>query len=350
MSKRDFAEYGGLATEAAATRAPSHLAQLDRANKTLRTDWYARVQLIAAPSKERSRMKFQWGFVALLAACGAFAPANQASAQQWIFCATCSSDGQFANAALSNARSRGREGRYLYAVGNPNALVMRHVDVRISDVELDPWSLPVDERYLNSSADTSSEPVMYSGKRNLSMYTSSGDSATPMAPTADEAQTFASAVRLSKNSVLLRHPTTVMGHNSFMTAQPEQLGPVVHAYLTAHFPMWVKATQGLLGILKNSYGKGPHACVIFTNGDSACYYFPDPRSPNTLRYIPGTAQNAAGEPISGEGGIGAGSGSGSPVEMGPVGSDSLSWRSGPTSMLICGYVGGKLVSCYVETW
>jgi hypothetical protein len=295
----------------------------------------------------KGEMMIRWGIaVGLLLSCIGVAP--KAMAQQWILCPTCTTEAGFENAALQKAQSRMRDGKYLYSVGNPLTEQMMHVEVTIAPFDVVPLSWE-DASYLNESDDgVGQQSIFVTGVEMQA--SSSGGSTVSIPATPAEQQTFSSAVRLSSKSLLMNHSTSVAGHESFAAARPENLGPMLHSYMTAMFPGWMNSSISLSGALKLFFGKGPHGCVIFTNGDSACYQFPDPRSGNSVVYIEGTAQNAQGEPIAGSGiGAGGSGGGGDPVPMGYVGDNMLGWKVNTTTWRICGYIAGKVHSCYTRT-
>lgn len=296
---------------------------------------------------------------------------NTANAQynssdpEWILCANCTSDSQFRAAAV--ARAPERTGEYFYAVGNTNTGVLKYVDVfktmpgEIPRSLKDPQSqvlsrelggmgsvgfLAVEGDVVTVSEDPEElEALVQAVGGSGHVFVSSASPA--------EQQQFGAIVNVSKNSIIVSAPAGY-GFSSFRGAQMEIVSPFLYSAMAAGAnPAWQAGEipslwKGLFNALKALNGKGPTACIVYQNGDSACYQL-NILDKNAARYITDSAKDANGNLIPASGGIGGGgSDAGLNVLLSrPVGGYT-SWNRGSSRYLVCGYVGGQLVSCYVE--
>lgn len=102
-------------------------------------------------------------------------------------------------------------------------------------------------------------------------------------------------------------------------------------------------TQGSLlrKALERLFGRGPGACVVFNNGDSACYKVHPESYAVTL--VEGSAKNASGQLI---GSAGGGGNEGLNVLNDPP---YLGWQAPDDEVwLMCFYIDGVLQYCWVE--
>ncbi len=67
--------------------------------------------------------------------------------------------------------------------------------------------------------------------------------------------------------------------------------------LTINNPAWTASgMSGLWNALKNFWGKGPQACVVFANGDSGCFQV-NPMAPGASRVLANPVKDIDGNPI-----------------------------------------------------
>lgn len=110
--------------------------------------------------------------------------------------------------------------------------------------------------------------------------------------------------------------------------------------------LWDTFKRLIIEDAKREFGKDARICVIFNNGDSACYPIPMYGAPTINEAIPGTIKTVEGSGLGGGGG-----GDGMVVDYAPP-SVNYGPRGGTGSRgemwLFCTYIGGKLSSCYIE--
>jgi hypothetical protein len=263
--------------------------------------------------------------------------AQVAQAQDWLLCDSCSTTADYESVALDAAPAIPNS-QYYYAVANTQTGDFHYVEViyhqRDGDV---PASHPSEPHGVSS--------VQSSSDLNYSVGSVEASS--------EEKAQFAAIVQLSRNEILVAAPDGIDGLGSFYGAQPEILGPYLWVKKSAQNPAWQSNAIGsnwviaLWNALKAADGKGPSACIVFQNGDSACYQL-NPLDRNAPRYINGTAKTIDGQPLEESGGIGGGS----PLEIYNPDPGVYAWgRSSFPSYslwLFCAYVGGKLDHCWTE--
>lgn len=88
-------------------------------------------------------------------------------------------------------------------------------------------------------------------------------------------------------------------------------------------------------------------CIIFHNGDSACFQLNAAGGANATRYVNDTAKDIDDTPLHAEGGIGGG-GSGVGVERDRPSTPFVTFGGGGGGFIVCTYQGGVLSGCYVE--
>lgn len=290
------------------------------------------------------------------------ADVRPAEAQEWIICSNCTTDSQFQAAAL--ARTPNRTGEYSYAVGNPNTGVMKYAyvfrtlpgEIPRSVTEPKTTMLSLELQAQGSVGFiTNEEPAVTVSEdpkelANLIQAFGGSENAFVYDASAADQQQFGAIVNVSRNSVLVTAPNGY-GFESFHGAQMEMVSPFLYSAMAAGAnPAWQAAEipslwKGLFNALKSLHGKGPTACIIYNNGDSACYQM-NILDKNAALYITDSAKDADGNLIPTAGGIGSGGG----LNVGPnlPSLGFITWSRGSSAYLICSYVGGKLHSCYVE--
>lgn len=290
-----------------------------------------------------------------------------AVAQQWLLCSNCTTSTQFQAAAL--ARAPERTGEFNYAVGNPYTGVMNYVLVvktMPGEVPLGGTDGPQKLNLLRGAVAMGSVGLLTvedsavtvpENTRELSVMVQAASgtaSAYVSAASAAEQQQFGAIVKVSRNSVMVTAPNAY-GFDSFRGAQMEVVSPFLYSSMAAGAnPAWQAAEipslwKGLFNALKALDGKGPTACIIYRNGDSACYQM-NIMDKNAARLITDSAKDAEGNLIPASGGVGGGGGGGLNVQPNRPSPGYISWSRGGSSYLICGYIGGKLHSCYIQPY
>ncbi|MCE7031550.1 hypothetical protein LY625_02760 [Lysobacter sp. GX 14042] len=295
-----------------------------------------------------------------------FSVTGRAEAQQWVLCTNCSTTAQFQTAAISKAPDR--TGEFRFAVGNPNTGTMKHVIVFKTMPGEVPrgGSAPIPQKLTLGGLATDAvgfianedeaavtipeDPQLLAG---LMGPTFGQTNAVVSSATPAEQQQFGAIVKLSKNSIMVSAPNS-SGFSSLRGAQMEVVSPFLYSAMAAGAnPAWQAAEipsfwKGLFNALKSLHGKGPTACIVYRNGDSACYQL-NIMDKNAARYITDSGKDANGQPIPQTGGIGGGGGgSGLNVQPNRPSTGYISWSRPSSSYLVCSYIGGKLHSCYIQ--
>jgi hypothetical protein len=123
----------------------------------------------------------------------------------------------------------------------------------------------------------------------------------------------------------------------------------MYTALSINNPVWTtENTTGLWNVLKNFWGKGPTACVIFANGDSACFQV-NPLAPGASRVIAKSAKDINGNPIStdGDSPIGNGDNTGVVVDNKP-GVVNYSPFEFARPIIACVRVGNNAMHCTAQ--
>jgi hypothetical protein len=138
-------------------------------------------------------------------------------------------------------------------------------------------------------------------KASDSTAASNGVTVVPLAPTNEERQQIDAIVRISKSSVLLVPDNSTGYFDSYLSSYNQYhpaLDSIIFTALTINNPAWTAQSMfGLWAVLRNFWGKGPVGCVVFANGDSACFQV-NPMAPGASRVLANSAKNIDGEAIS----------------------------------------------------
>ncbi|QTF19427.1 conserved exported hypothetical protein [Xanthomonas citri pv. fuscans] len=263
-------------------------------------------------------MKTKWIFVSLIASLF-FMRQEMASAQTWIVCSNCSTTAQFSASARSAHGSTW--GSTLYGVVNPNNGEFMWVQVArqtgpaplsIPEIKGDGFAFAsVEELSFTTSSGihvmgvrmSSDAPASSALKRDPSNPRAAGPGDTTVITldaTPVERQKIQDIVRISKSSVLLVPDYKTGYFNSYQEAYysyHSALDSVIYAGLTINNPTWTDQSMGgLWKALSNFWGKGPVGCVIFLNGDTACFQI-NPMAIGASRVLSGTAKKIDGSQI-----------------------------------------------------
>ncbi|WIX26140.1 hypothetical protein [Xanthomonas arboricola] len=254
-----------------------------------------------------------WNSVLLLIA-GMLGAQMEARAETWILCDNCTSLPQFEYVAQS--RHGTNRGTAYYAVGNPATEQFYWVEVTYTPAGEQPLSLPatdmdgdtpasVKQLDFKLSDGTSIKGVAVSSSINtqskLAARAAGGQFSTyGMSPSETERQQFQAITRISKNQVFVVPDNATGYFGSYESAYHDHnaaLDQVIRTALTINNPAW--AAGGLTKLwdaMKAFYGRGPTGCVVFGNGDTACFQT-NVLYPGAARVIDGTAKRADGSEI-----------------------------------------------------
>jgi len=279
-----------------------------------------------------------------------------AKADGWTFCDGCATKAQFQNAAVGWMTHTGDEE---VEVGNRVTGVVYRVSVSASQNPGVPAAAPVapmttsstvavnDTGVVNDSVDISQTQAV-GGPLYVTVNWS-------LAESAQFNLEFMKMVSLyKKEAIWVPAPPGDGGFGSFSGMDQESVDNLVFLTYTSANPSWQhdeingNLLESLMNALEIAMGKGPTVCVVFNNGDSACFQLNpiDPR--NAIRYINGTAKDANGHKLpDSPGGVGGGGSFSTTVQHSGV--DVLLFTTpGSAHWLSCGYVGGVLIECTEE--
>lgn len=272
-----------------------------------------------------------------------FAP--EAKSQTWVICESCQTISDFEQVAVDQSPPVPNSW-YMYAVGNPSTGIFRYVEV--------------------STYREGEVPAMVypSPKRNARMKDGSGASASYYDPSLrysvvsvpagdDERRIFVSIAKMNTDEVVAPPPGSAYGFDSFAGADLVAVGKYLWAFKTALDPNWTNEAlgngswTGLWEAFKMLRGQGPTACLVFRNGDSACYQL-NPMDPNAPRHIDGTAKNIYGQLLDSSSSSGGSIGDGDPLILVHSNTNEYRWTNGSNTWLwlICSSQGGVLQNCY----
>lgn len=171
----------------------------------------------------------------------------------------------------------------------------------------------------------------------------------------NERRIFVSIAKMNSKEVVAPPPSGIDGFDSFAGADLVQVGLYLWAFKTGLDPNWSSEAVGsgswlgLWDALKMARGKGPIACLVFRNGDSACYQL-NPMSPSAPKHVAGTATNLNGQLLDSSISPGGSIGDGDPLLIIQQGNtNQYRWTNGGNSAwlyLICSSQGGVVQSCY----
>ncbi len=314
-------------------------------------------------------MPGMWKFILCVIVFATALTHQEATAQQWIFCDNCVTSQDFRNAAAQKVGDR--VGEFEYAVGNTVTGKFEYVFVTNYPDGIEPFSItpPAESEAIDQSALLDSTAVVI-GQENLQVLIDPLESGNPSIQSSGpqtgsypaseaENQSFAGAVWAHKNQIIAQPPGGgVPGFESFNQKLMENVSLHLYNRMTAANPAWagsqlrstLRAT--LFGALKSLFGKGPVACQVFENGDSACFALVF-NQPSAAAYINGTAVDANGIAITSEDGGGSGGGGVEPVNGGISGTGANEFTirfggGGSELWLMCLFINEILQSCWIE--
>lgn len=254
------------------------------------------------------------GLICLLLLAAGLAASSNAKADNWVLCGTCTTEADLVQAA-KNVHGLSKVAQ-IYAVANPNNLIFGYVQVQYSESGIEPVApasrtatAPTDAKAIRG---TTKAGVSYVGVLSTAKVRTTADTEALLAaaggqvyaysitPTEVERQQFEAIARISKTQVLIK-PDNQSGYfTNFRVGYYDSrsaLDSAVLIALTANNPLWQYGPlSGIWEALKGFWGKGPVGCVVFANGDSACFQI-NPLAPGAIRVLEGTAVTVDGAPI-----------------------------------------------------
>lgn len=304
------------------------------------------------------------GFAFILMATFAAMLGGEVHAQQVVQCSSCVSTAQYEAAAI-NAHGT-RTGVKEYMVINVTKKELKYVDIQyvppghqIQGVEPIPSGV-TPKRQVKSQGMVvvpSEDNFLLEDGLEVVVNGSGGYTASTTNASPTEAIQFEAMVSVSANSVLFSAPSGYSWFESFNSAMENmaQVSSVAWAALDNNNPNWAGTVfepsrrQTLWNVLGMIFGKGPSACIVFYNGDAACFQV-NPMAPSAARYIEGTAKDINGDPIASPGGgLPNGGGLGVNVHPNTPRTGYTGWNLGLGRWyLVCSMVGGKLIGCYTQ--
>ena len=286
------------------------------------------------------------------------AQTNNPLSENWVICNSCVSEYDFEIAAMAWYNSSNRLGNLDVSVGNPDtgqvyrmyieraesrslAILSAKEKAQIEQnvVIASPEKIVVSPSDLQAAAANPPASVSYS---NADPYAS---------------EVFTRVVRGSRNHILFNVNTADTNIPAFTSFQQgaydmQELCPRLWLQETISNPGFnnfaPSVTAGLKNAVKAALGKGILISVVFGNGDVATFEI-DPMAPSACPYVKGTAKNAAGQALPDvTPNVGGGSSGGTRAKAGAGGSP-VYYSVGSSDWLVCGYVGGQILGCYVES-
>ncbi|MGQ5250754.1 hypothetical protein ACULMC_06775 [Xanthomonas arboricola pv. corylina] len=294
---------------------------------------------------------------------------EEAAAQAWIVCDNCTTLPQFESVAQS--RHGQNRGTAYYGVVNPGTEQFFWVEVTYTPAGEQPLSLPavdtdgsnpasvkrLDFRTANGTGvigvSTSSS---YTSQSNQGMVTASGGrySTYGMTPSDIERQQFVAIARISKDQVFVVPDNSTSYFDSYEAGYHDHnaaLDQVVRTALTINNPAWAAGSlTSLFSALKSFYGRGPTGCVVFGNGDTACFQT-NVAAPGALRVIEGTAKHADGSAIANDSAAVPGGGASVTVQPNVPSQGMVTYYMGKNMngpFITCTMVNGVADKCKVQ--
>lgn len=277
---------------------------------------------------------------------------NKANAEATFICNTCNTSADYEMAAISVSPDVPNS-RYYYQIGNTITKTFYFVEVVIPQREGDvPASVPIRDVDQLQSAETVFESRS-TDEIVQAMHEGSINAEAVEASAADKEE-FAHMVRISENQVMFSAGSN-LGLDSFVGSDTIVISNAIWAAMTAANPGWQNKYVGFWGALwralQTHFGKGPSGCIVFTNGDNACYQV-NPMHKDAAMYLKDSAKRMDGTPIPTTEGIGGGgSDSGMDVmQYNHGGNSGYAYRtSGSTGWmwLFCSSQGGVIISCEI---
>lgn len=290
-----------------------------------------------------------------LAAAFKSAPAHSQDFKEFLFCDNCSTSAQFESVAKTRPT---RTGEWLYAVGNRVTGEMRFVTVFYTAPGQVPLSIGEPAQKDVSGGVTIMQvpienPYVVAPEDSMVPFVSqsSGTWATSTRATPAQEHEFLAIVHASSNSIVVNAPPGDNRFDSLAGAEMQVVGPLLWGAMTASNPGW--NGNEIVGAVKEvlfravgwTAGKGPTACLVFLNGDFACFQI-NPADKNAPIYIEGTGKDRDNNPISRTPSLPNGGNTQTKVVYDNGGGRGYS--AGGNTRLTCAFVNGGLDHCWLE--
>ena len=311
--------------------------------------------LLIFPAKTGNCMSTIWKSIAWIVATTAFhgfALLHPATAQAgdfvWAFCDNCQTRAHFENAASTMQTQEGDAEIY---VGNRSTGVVFLVSVTATRGPSVATSVPRSNGALQGRGSALSTGGYEPNARPGALFVHVNWSMPESEAFNSEFRVIVAAYK--KEPMWTRYPEGNDGFDSFLGRDQEAVNVFVLGFYTQNNPSWAQQeiSGNLLRSLANAFGasegKGPAVCIVFKNGDSACFQLNVADPLNGTRYIAGTAKDIDGNTISESGGVG---GEHAPTTtVRPESGNLVRFStSGSAHYLVCSRVGGILLECYID--
>lgn len=296
---------------------------------------------------------FGWRFVLIF-----FISINSAFAASgdWLLCSKCATPAQFEAAAISYTGIF--TGYFEYYVANPSSGEIRYINLLSSKSGTVPLRTVPLATQSSSGIEAAAGggdivPAVLSGKNTYQILLDTRQSAETEIQFMDIVA--AAKVPLSSGGEVIDHGRPGVlpndpGYSSFSGRNKEELSDWLwehggkSLYEQRHNSIVSSYLSDILDTVELDIGT-PATCVIFNNGDIACFSYP--LSENQMStYMPGTARDSSNSPIGDSGGEGG------PYTVRPgiggSGYGPVDYTADGSLWLFCTFIGGKISSCEIR--
>ncbi|MGH8082507.1 MAG: hypothetical protein ACREP7_18170, partial [Lysobacter sp.] len=240
----------------------------------------------------------------LLGAANAAHAQTKGLPEQWTFCDTCVTSTDFSNAARSWVPSTGT---YEVLIGNTQSGDVYHVSITASNSPITPNVVAPGTSAAKQAVPAGRQTVQSSPPYKFVNWALRLDDGLrnqfKAAVVATQSQVMATANDAGAPDV------PALDH--FTGGDMEIISPFLWNAMSVAHPGWNTGgytnpvMQMLWQSLKSLFGRGPSACLVYKNGDVACYQL-NMIDRNAALYLEGTAIDRDGHAIGGGGGGGGG--------------------------------------------
>jgi hypothetical protein len=275
-----------------------------------------------------------------------------------VVCDSCTTQAQFSAAAIAWYRTF-NQGVYNVSVGNPSTGVIYSMTVGQQG-----GIIPNVTQQASSYAKASqakavtgnATPNIIRASDLAALPASTGITTTNVAEDKASEPTFFTLATAYKNNALINVSsfdlnTDPSAYGSFAGAQAEMEKTCAKAWAGEAManPNWqstnLTVAKAWDATLKSFFGKGIMVSIVFGNGDVATYQI-NALDPNACLYVKGSAKNISGQSLP-DATPNIGGGDSGSVNTQPIGND-MGYSLNKEVWLICSFVGGVLIGCYIQ--